>query len=133
MIIWKNLYYRFYRLSLKISESESPRQRAIVIFSILQMLNVVEISTILSIITDKILVINWPRWILFLIGIGIIWGNKYYFLDKQNYLTIEQNYSNENYKQNYKGTLLVVSYVLLTISIFAAILFYLNDHPIGQV
>lgn len=130
MSIYKNLYYRFYRFSILISESKFPRQRAVVIFSILQILNFVEIATIFSIITHQIWVINWPKWVLFLLGIGIIWTNMRYIINMRNYTVIEKRFINESTTSNRLGILLAFLYVVMTIVIFAGTLFYLNKRPI---
>ena len=54
MKLYYNLYYRFYKLSLVLGDSGTARYNGILIFSLIQIFNFLEIVTLISIYNNNI-------------------------------------------------------------------------------
>lgn len=130
MKIIDNIYYRIYRLLMSIGEKDTPRYNAVLIFSILTILNFVTLIMVIGIITKKIIIIDLPKGYLFAIGLLIIAVNSYLILGRKHYLDIEARYKNEDKTTRRKNNLKAVLYVVLTILFLVLSLVYLNSHPI---
>lgn len=125
-----NLYYRFYRFISSLSEESIPRYNAVLLMSILSILNFFSIVSLLMIITNKIFIVNLPGPYLFAIGLLIIVANAYRVFGGKRYLTIEEKYEKESRKSKTINSLIAITYVILTILFQVLTLMYLNNHPI---
>ncbi len=86
----ENVYYRFYRLSIYLGEESIHRYNAVLIMSILSILNFVTILMILMVITRVIIIVDLPRIYLLVIGLAIIGINSYIVFHNKNYIKIEK-------------------------------------------
>lgn len=125
-----NLYYRFYRFITYLGEETIPRYNAVLLMSILAILNFITVVVILMIVSRRIIIVDLPKAYLFVIGLVIIAMNSYIVFAKKRYLDIERRYEKEDRKLRIKNNLKAVSYVIMTILLFICSLLYLNENPI---
>ncbi len=125
-----NLYYRFYRFITSLGEESIPRYNAVLLLSILTILNFITIVVLLMIVTDRIIIVNLPRLYLFVIGLIIIAINSYIVFGNKRYLDIEERYRNEDKSARTRNNLKAIVYVVLTILFLILSVVYLNDNPI---
>lgn len=124
--IYELLYFQFYKLSLKISKGEYPKERAAILFSIFQILNLIELGTVISIVRSQIFLINWPDWVLFFIGLSIVMANIYYISNKDFAFKIEEY----NLTMVRLGVFAISTYIIITILAFACLILYLDKNPL---
>jgi len=130
MKLYYNIYYRFYRLSIALGETVIARYNAVLIFSLVQVFNLFEIITLISVLNDRIYIVDWPKLPLLFIGLGIILINTIIIFKKGKHEKINIRFKNETKENRIRGVILTVFYVILTFSLFAACLIYLNNNPI---
>lgn len=125
-----NLYYRFYKLIMALGEGTIPRYNAVLLLSILTILNFITAIVFIMIITRKIIIVDLPKGYLFVIGFFIIALNSYRVFGKNRYEIIEDRFKDEGKESKIRNNLLALAYVILTILLLMASLIYLNNNPI---
>src|SRR5687767_4516382 len=63
------LYYNFYRLLIFVGEEITPRYSAVLLLSILLILNFITAVVLIMILSRSIIIVNLPKIFLFLIGL----------------------------------------------------------------
>lgn len=125
-----NLYYRFYKLITSLGEDSIPRYNAILLLSILAILNFITIVVLIMIVTRKIFIVDLRKEYLFVIGLLIIAFNSYRIFGKNRYKIIEDRFKDEDKKSKRRNSLLAIAYVVLTIFFLVMSLVYLNSNPL---
>lgn len=125
-----NLYYRFYKFIIALGEESIPRYNAVLLLSILTILNFITAIVFVMLITRTIVIVNLPKGYLFILGLLIIAMNSYRIFGKNRYKVIEESYRVESKKDRTKNNLIAILYVVLTITCLASSLIYLNNNPI---
>ena len=125
-----NLYYRFYRFITNLGEESIPRYNAVLLLSILSILNFITVVVLVMIVTRKIIIVNLPKGYLFIIGLLIVALNSYRVFGNNRYKNIEDRFKNESKGARTRNNLLAVTYIVLTILLFVVSLVYLNSNPI---
>lgn len=125
-----NLYYRFYKLITALGEDSIPRYNAVLLLSILTILNFITVIVLIMIVTRKIIIVDLPKEYLFVIGLFIIGLNSYRVFGKNRYKIIEDRFKGEGNESRIKNNLFAVAYVILTILFLVMSLVYLNSNPI---
>lgn len=125
-----NLYYRFYRFITALGENSIPRYNAVLLLSILLILNFITSVVLIMIVTRKIIIVDLPKGYLFIIGLLIIALNSYRVFGKNRYKNIEDRFKNEGKGARIRSNLLAVVYIVLTILFLVVSLVYLNSNPI---
>ena len=117
---------------VSIGEADTPRYNAILLMSILTIINFLTMALVTSIALNKIVIVDQPKVILLLIGLLIIAGNSYLIFGRKKYVEIEQKYGNESEADRRANMWAATLYVAVTIAAFALCLVYLNNHPIRR-
>lgn len=125
-----NIYYRFYDFIRSIGEDGIPRYNAVLLMSIFSILNVMTFIGFLGIVFQRIIIVDWPKVYLFLLGLAVIGVNCYFIFGGKRYLVIEQRYANEGRASKMRNKLYVVLYILVTIGLLIVELVYMKGHPI---
>jgi len=126
-----NIYYRFYRLLISIGEEDTPRYNAVLIISMLFMLNFLTLTIIVGCMVDKIIIVNSKIYLL-AIGLIIIGLTSYIIFRRKHYLHIENRYMGESKREKMANNLKVVVYTLSSILIFILSLKYSANNPISK-
>ncbi len=128
-----NLYYRFYKFIISVGEKTIPRYNAVLLLSILSILNFITGIVLAIILTKKIIIVDLPKFYLFIIGLVIIGINSYIVFGNKRYLAIEEKYKNEDRQAKAKNNLKAVVYVVLTVLLLGVSLIYLNNNPVSSI
>jgi hypothetical protein len=113
------LYYRFYRAALFIRKGGDPEQRAWMVFSIAQVINLYSVSQIYLYLfhrSEISISVSFSS----ITSLMILFINYILFLYKDKYLVIVDKFSRETQKERLMGIILTYLYVITTV----ALLFY---------
>lgn len=125
-----NLYYRFYKFINYLGENYIARYNAVLLLSILTILNFITAIVFIMIVTRKIVIVDLQKGYLFAIGLLIIAFNSYTIFGKNRYKIIEDRFKYEGNKAKIRNNLLALTYVVLTLLLFVVSLVFLNVNPI---
>ncbi len=125
-----NLYYRFYRFLIYLGQETTPRYNAVLLLSILTILNFISFAILLILTTKRMLILDLNKMYLFLIGLVIIGINSYVVFGKKRYLEIERTFGQENKSMRVRNNYKAIGYVILTVIIFIFSLVYLYNNPV---
>ncbi|WP_295129039.1 hypothetical protein [uncultured Chitinophaga sp.] len=124
-----NIYYRLFVLIRDYGDNSEPRYGAVLLFSILQMLNFPTLLGVLGILLKRIVIVDQP-YVSGAIGILIVAANLIAVFGKKRYIKIENKFGSEDENGRKRGRIILATYVLLTLGTLAAVIIYLNYNPI---
>jgi hypothetical protein len=110
----KYLFYRFYRAALFIRKGGDPEQRAWMVFSIAQGINLYSISQIYLYLFHKN-EISIPVSFSVVTSLMILFINYILFLYKDKYLVIVDKFSKETQKERVTGIIIAYLYIIATL------------------
>jgi hypothetical protein len=114
-----NLYYRFYLLLISIGEEDIPRYNAVLLLSMVNMLNLISLSMLVDRAINRMTLIALPKVYLFIAGLLVIAAHSYLIFGNKRYKQIELRYLNENTVQRKGGIIASIAYIIATIALFA--------------
>jgi hypothetical protein len=126
-MIFKYLWYKLYKASLKSSLKEIPILFSGALFSLFIHLNIVALSIFFSKLDIfPIIYQNKTQATLFSIVLLVLsWG----YFNGNRAKTIIDRFSKENKKQRIRGNIFVTTYIILSIILLFMLMFYKPGYP----
>lgn len=130
MHFFDNIYYRIFDSIKQIGFEKNPRPNAILIFSLLLMLNIYSVVIIVFTILKRPILPTLSKLNLAIFAVVILTISYLVLFNERRHFKIESRYKSQSEQSRLKGKGILICYILISFSIFIGAMLYLNNYRI---